>query len=273
MHDSRRQGNAGETSFPETPMRINKFLARAGYCSRRQADEMVRAGRVTIDGRVAGVGETVHPGDTVCVDGRPVVAAVRTVLLAFHKPRGVVTTTDPGTPNNIMTLVDYPVRVFPVGRLDQYSSGLIFLTNDGDLARRILDPASGHEKEYVVRLDRPYPDALLERLSKGVVLDGRPTRPCVTERLGRRSFRMVLTEGRNRQIRRMCEACGYRVVGLRRIRIMNVALEDLPPGRWREIDPGGLFVTRGAGSGQGTRPGRGSGIRGRPATARRRVKR
>ena len=250
MDDTAGAGSTGDASSPETPVRINKFLARAGYCSRRQADDIIRAGRVTINGRVASLGETVSGDDDVRVDGAPVAHRPPPVVLAFHKPRGVVTTTDPRTPDNIMARIDYPGRVFPVGRLDKSSSGLILLTNDGELARKVLNPAFAHEKEYVVRVDRPCSDDLLERLRNGVVLDGRPTRPCTVQRLGARSFRMVLTEGRNRQIRRMCEACGYRVVGLRRIRIMNVELEDLPPGAWRRVDPEQLFQDHAP----GTRP-------------------
>jgi len=222
-------------------VRINKYLARVGHCSRRQADALVAAGAVTINGEVAAPGSQVEPGAQVCVSGVPVGSAPPPVVLMFHKPAGVVTTTDQRVPNNIMSYIDYPGRVFPVGRLDQSSSGLILLTNDGSISRRILDPAENHEKEYVVRVDRPFGDSLLKTLAQGVVLDGRPTRPCRVERLGARAFRMVLTEGRNRQIRRMCEACGYRVVRLRRVRIMNIELGDLAPGQWRRVDLSRLF--------------------------------
>ncbi len=241
MDDTGHTPGTGGESFPKGPVRINKYLARSGYCSRRQADTLVREERVTIDGRVALLGATVPPGARVRVDGEPVTPHPDTIVLAFNKPRGVVTTTDEREPDNIMSILNFPERVFPVGRLDRNSSGLILFTNDGDISRRILHPAYRHEKEYVVRLDRPFGDDLLACLRKGIVLDGRPTRPCSVERLGARAFRIVLTEGRNRQIRRMCEACGHRVLNLRRTRIMHIELGDLPPGKWRRLNPARLF--------------------------------
>ncbi len=219
-------------------VRINKFLSSAGVCSRREADRLVEEGRVTIDGVTAVCGSKVTDASTVCVDGKAVNAVEEKVLLAFNKPVGVVcTTTDAQGGRNIVDYIGYPVRIFPVGRLDKNSRGLIFMTNQGELSDRILRSRNGHEKEYVVRVDKPVTEEFLKKMAKGVYLDelDRTTNPCKITREGFKSFRIILKQGLNRQIRRMCQACGYQVEDLKRVRIMNVELGELPEGEYRQL--------------------------------------
>jgi 23S rRNA pseudouridine2604 synthase len=217
-------------------LRINRWFTEHGLCSRREADKWVEAGRVRINGRVAVHGDSVDEGDRIELDGKPVAPAEkRAVVLAYHKPPGIECTSDPRVAGNIIDAVDYPERVFHVGRLDKYSEGLILLTNRGELVNQILRARGRHEKEYVVEVDLPVPDAVLARMRAGIELDGRRTLPCRVSRLGARRFRIVLTEGRHRQIRRMCEASGLRVKRLVRVRVMNVELGTLRQGRWRRL--------------------------------------
>ena len=219
-------------------LRINLYLSRAGICSRREADVLVTEGRVTIDGKTAGSGCKVMPGQVVCLDGRPVGPSAEKVILAVNKPRGVVCTTDRRWGDRILEdLVDCPGRVFSAGRLDKDSEGLILMTNQGDLVDRIMRSSHGHEKEYIVTVDREVDEAFLARLGQGVFLPelGVKTRPCKVRKTGSREFHMILTQGLNRQIRRMCRTCGYKVVRLIRIRIMNICLGDLPVGKWRYL--------------------------------------
>lgn len=201
---------------------------------------MIREGRVTINRRVAGLGDRVGPGDVVEQDGHPVLREQVPVYIKFHKPVGVTTTTELHVPGNIIAYIGHPERIFPVGRLDKDSSGLILLTNNGDIVNRILRAEHGHEKEYLVRVDRPFDQAFLNRMARGVPILGKPTRPCVIRRRGPREFAIVLTEGRNRQIRRMCQALGYRVLALHRVRIMRITLGDLPAGQWKNLTEGEL---------------------------------
>lgn len=215
--------------------RLNKFIADSGYSSRREADRLIEEGRVTIDGRVAGLGERVPPGARVAVDGRSLDGAGEKVYLALNKPRGIVCTADRREPMNIVDYLDHPVRVYPVGRLDKDSEGLILLTSDGDIVNRLLRAAGGHEKEYEVQVDRPVTRAFMEKMSGGVEILGRVTLPCRIRRTGPNSFNIILIQGLNRQIRRMCEALGYRVTYLRRIRIMNIRLGGMKPGEWRAV--------------------------------------
>lgn len=217
-------------------MRINRFFTDHGICSRREADKLVAAGRVRLNGRVAVHGDAVEEGDKVELDGKRVrTPAKRAVVIAYHKPPGIECTSDPRVAENIIAAVNYPQRVFHVGRLDKFSEGLILLTNRGELVNAILRAGHGHEKEYVVEVDRPIPERALARIRAGIALDGRPTLPCVAERLAPRVFRLVLTEGRNRQIRRMCEALELGVKKLVRVRVMNIELGDLKLGRWRKL--------------------------------------
>jgi 23S rRNA pseudouridine2604 synthase len=218
-------------------VRINKFFTEQGFCSRRAADRMIEEGRVRINGRVAVVGDQVTDADAVTVDGRVVSHRPPPVYLAYHKPVGVTCTTEPHVAGNIVHAVGYRERIFPIGRLDKDSSGLILLTNDGDIVNRILRAEFGHEREYVVTVDRPYPLSFLKQLEKGVLVVGEKTRPCRTQKVDATTFRITLTEGRNRQIRRMCTALGYRVVGLVRVRIMHIRLGELPTGKWRHLMP------------------------------------
>ena len=216
-------------------IRINKFFTEHGLASRRGADRLIEEGRVTINGRQAVLGDVVSPDDRVTLDGRPVTWGHARVYIKYHKPIGITTTTESAVEGNIIAAINHPDRIFPVGRLDKDSSGLIFLTNDGDLVNQILRAEFGHEREYRVEVDRPITEAFLGRMSTGVLVLGRPTLPCKVWGVGRRRFQIVLTEGRNRQIRRMCETLGYHVVALQRTRIMHVTLDGLPVGTWADL--------------------------------------
>lgn len=216
--------------------RINKYLSEVGYCSRREADKLIDAGRVTINGVVPEMGTKVWPGDEVRIDNKPIKPQEEDfVYLAFNKPRGIVCTTDSRVEkDNIIDFINYPKRIFPIGRLDKYSEGLILLTNDGDIVNKILRARNNHEKEYIVRVNYPIDADFILRMSNGVPILDTITRKCKVELIDDYSFRIVLTQGLNRQIRRMCEYLGYRVATLKRIRIMNVKL-NLPVGQWREL--------------------------------------
>src|SRR6059036_3449684 len=218
-------------------VRINKFFTEQGFCSRRAADRMVGESRVRINGRVAVLGDQVTDADVVTVDGHAVSRRPPLAYLAYHKPVGVTCTTESHVAGNIVHAVGYPERIFPIGRLDKDSSGLILLTNDGDIVNRILRAEFGHEREYLVTVDRPYPPSFLDRLERGVLILGKKTSPCRTKKVDATTFRITLTEGRNRQIRRMCSALGYRVEALRRTRIMHIRLGDLPVAKWRLLTP------------------------------------
>lgn len=218
-------------------MRINKFLAESGACSRREADAWIAAGRVTVNGAVAELGTRVADGDAVAVDGRPVEAKPRRVYLALNKPVGVECTTDRDVAGNIVDFVGHRERIFPIGRLDKDSEGLILLTNDGDVVNHVLRAENAHEKEYVVAVDRPLTPEFLAGMARGVPILGTVTNPCRISQVGRNTFRIVLTQGMNRQIRRMCEHFDYTVRRLQRVRIMHVRLGDLPLGKWRNLTP------------------------------------
>jgi 23S rRNA pseudouridine2604 synthase len=218
-------------------MRLNKYLSETGTCSRREADAWIAAGRVTIDGEVATLGTQVKPGDDVRVDGRRVGERRRKVYIALNKPRGIECTTDRDVPDNIVDFVGHGERIFPVGRLDKDSEGLILLTNDGDIVNGILRTEHGHEKEYLVTVDRPVTQAFLEGLTRGVPILETVTKPCTATAAGKNTFRIVLTQGLNRQIRRMCEHFGYTVRVLQRVRIMHLRLGRLRPGEWRPLTP------------------------------------
>lgn len=216
--------------------RINKFLSEVGYCSRRAADALIEQGRVTINGKVPEMGTKIAVGDEVRVDGKLIDDTnEKPVYIAFNKPVGIVCTTDTKVEkDNIIDFLKYPKRIFPIGRLDKMSEGLIFLTNDGDIVNKILRARNHHEKEYVVTIDKPVTPKFLEQMRNGVPILNTVTRKCEVEEISRYQFRIVLTQGLNRQIRRMCEFLEYRVKKLRRIRIMNVKL-DIPVGQWRDL--------------------------------------
>ena len=216
-------------------MRLNKYLAETGACSRRQADQWIDAGRVTVNGTRAVLGTQVDDGDDVRVDGQPLRAKPRRVYLALNKPVGVECTTDRDVPGNIVDFVGYPERIFPIGRLDKDSEGLILLTNDGDIVNNVLRAENEHEKEYIVAVDRPLTPAFLAGMAAGVPILDTVTNPCRVTQVGKNTFRIVLTQGLNRQIRRMCEHFDYTVRRLQRVRIMHVQLGTLPLGKWREL--------------------------------------
>lgn len=217
-------------------MRINKFLSEAGVCSRREGDRMIAAGRVMINGLPASAGDQVKEGDTVLVDNKPVAKQEKMIVLLLNKPRGIVcSTVSTHGEQNIVDYVNYPTRVFPVGRLDKASEGAILLTNRGDWVNDVLRGRYEHEKEYHVTIDRPYDQHFLEQMSAGVEILDQVTKPCQVYPISADQFGIILTQGINRQIRRMCEALGYEVTKLERIRFMNITLGDLPRGQYREL--------------------------------------
>jgi len=217
--------------------RINKYLSEFGYCSRRVADRLIEQGKVTINGKIPEMGTKVQEGDKVEVEGQRIKKATKqkNIYLAFNKPAGIVCTTDRRLePNNVIDFINYPTRIFPIGRLDKPSEGLLFLTNDGDIVNKILRSRNNHEKEYIVSLNRPINRDFIQRMSNGVEILDTITKNCLVEQLGQKKFKIILTQGLNRQIRRMCESLGYRVKSLKRVRIMNIKL-DVPLGKYREI--------------------------------------
>ena len=219
-------------------MRLNKYISETGLCSRREADARIEAGRVTINGVVATLGTQVAAGDVVCVDGKPVGVQERHVYIALNKPVGITSTIETHVPGNLLEVVKYPQRIFPIGRLDKDSEGLILLTNNGDIVNEILRSENEHEKEYIVTVDRPVTELFLSGMASGVRILGTVTKPCQVEQLGPATFRIILTQGLNRQIRRMCSFFGYKVRRLQRVRIINLRLGELKPGQWRELAPG-----------------------------------
>lgn len=222
-------------------IRINKFLSEAGVCSRREGDRLLEEGKISIDGIPAQKGQRVLPEQEVRVNGKLVSKEEEEIFIAFYKPKGIVCTTakeENGIPvKNAVEYIDYPKRIYPVGRLDQASEGLLLLTNQGQIMEEILRSRYGHEKEYFVRVNKPIDDAVLDKMRKGVPILDQVTKPCKIKRESKDSFRIILTQGLNRQIRRMCDYFGYRVVFLRRDRVMNITLEGLKKGRYRELTP------------------------------------
>jgi len=219
----------------EQNIRLNKWIAETGYSSRREADKLIEAGRVTIDGRKGVLGDQVSPGASVRVDGIELRPVRRRIYIALHKPLGIVCTADPREPGNVVDFVGHGERLFPIGRLDKDSTGLLLMTNDGDIVNPILRAANGHEKEYIVTVDKPITPEFIEKMCAGVEILGQTTLPCRITPEGPRRFRLILTQGLNRQIRRMCEAHSYNVTELKRVRIMNVHLGRLLPGHWRNL--------------------------------------
>lgn len=217
-------------------IRINKYLSEVGFCSRRAADQLLEEGRITINGKVPELGTRVSDEDDILVDGKPIKKVEEEfVYIAFNKPVGIVCTTDTKREkNNIIDYIDHPKRIFPIGRLDKPSEGLILLTSDGDIVNKILRARNNHEKEYYVRVDKPITEKFLEKMRNGVPILDTITKKCEVEKIDTMNFRIVLTQGLNRQIRRMCEYLGYDVKKLKRVRIMNIKL-DLPVGKWRDL--------------------------------------
>ena len=216
-------------------IRLNKYIASSGLCSRREADTLIESGKVTINGEVALQGSKVMDGDIVLVNGRKVTPDDDMVYIAFNKPLGVTCTTDRRDPSNIIDYIGFDERIFPVGRLDKNSSGLILLTNDGSIVNKLLRAENGHEKEYLVTVNRPYDKNFLRSMESGVPVLGQLTLPCKLKPAGDTTFKIILHQGLNRQIRRMCEYLGYKVTRLKRIRFMNISLGDLETGKWRYL--------------------------------------
>jgi len=221
-----------------TTLRINKFFTQHGICSRREADRLIEAGRVTINQQIAKIGDQVGPHDVIARDGQVIPWVNAPIYLKYHKPIGVTTTSEAHVPRNIIAEIGHPERIFPIGRLDKDSSGLILLTNDGDIVNEVLRTEHGHEREYDVTVDHPFDQSFIDRMTRGVMILDRPTKPCRIERFAPARFRIILTEGRNRQIRRMCQVLGYRVTRLNRIRIMHITIEGLGEGEWAELTEG-----------------------------------
>ena len=217
-------------------IRLNRYISESGVASRRAADRMIEEGRVSVNGKTAVLGDRVSDGDEVCVDGNPVSRVKEDIILVFNKPRGITCTSNPDDPDNVIDFIGYPKRIYSIGRLDKDSRGLLLMTNNGDLADRIMRSRYGHEKEYIVTVNREATDSFLKKMSEGVRLDdGVLTKKCDVERIWDDQFRIVLRQGLNRQIRRMCESFGYRVTDLQRVRIMNIELGKLKEGRYRDI--------------------------------------
>lgn len=225
-------------SSTEGGIRLNKYLSELGYCSRREADKLIAAGRVRINGQAVVMGQKVAPQDHISVDGMQLQQKEnKAVYLAFHKPVGIVCTTDTRVEkDNIIDFINYPKRIFPIGRLDKASEGLILLTNDGDIVNKILRARNNHEKEYVVTVNKPITQTFIQNMGNGVPILDTVTKKCEVAQIHKNQFKIILTQGLNRQIRRMCEALNYRVTALRRVRIMNIHL-DLKVGKWRHLHP------------------------------------
>ena len=216
-------------------IRLNKYIASSGLCSRREADTLIESGKVTINGEVAVQGSKVMDGDVVLVNGMKVTPEDDMIYIAFNKPLGVTCTTDKRDPSNIIDYIGFDERIFPVGRLDKNSSGLILLTNDGSIVNKLLRAENGHEKEYLVTVNRPYDKNFIRSMESGVPVLGQLTLPCKLKPAGDKTFKIILHQGLNRQIRRMCEYLGYKVTRLKRIRFMNITLGDLETGKWRYL--------------------------------------
>ena len=216
-------------------LRLNKFLSEAGVCSRREADRLIEAGRVTVDGKKAETGMKITPGQEVRVDQKLVKPEEEMIVLAINKPRGIVCTEEKREPDNIIRFLNYPTRITYAGRLDKDSEGLLLMTNNGDIINKMMRAGNYHEKEYLVTVDKPVTEEFLQHMARGVPILDTVTRPCQVKKEGKKTFRIVLTQGLNRQIRRMCEALGYKVVTLKRVRIMQIRLGDLKPGQYRPL--------------------------------------
>jgi 23S rRNA pseudouridine2604 synthase len=216
---------------------INKYISDTGICSRREAEKYIVEERVTINNKIAKLGNRVNLGDVVKVDGEKLKTVTNDIYIAFNKPVGIVCTTELKIKNNIIQYINHPKRMFPIGRLDKESEGLIFLTNDGNIVNKILRAGNNHEKEYIVTVDKPINDNFIERMSNGIPMLGTVTNKCKVEMQSTYVFKIILTQGLNRQIRRMCSFCGYEVRKLKRVRIMNIGLKNLKLGEWREFTP------------------------------------
>jgi 23S rRNA pseudouridine2604 synthase len=220
---------------------LNKFISDTGYCSRREADNLITKGRVLLNNKPAKLGNRYKPGDSVEVDGSLVTSASqkkkkeKLIYIAFNKPVGVTTTTEENIRGNIITYINHPKRIFPIGRLDKDSEGLIFLTNDGDIVNKILRAGNNHEKEYIVKVNKPIEPFFIQKMAAGVRIKDGTTKPCIVKSISKHTFRIVLKQGMNRQIRKMCEVFDYTVMSLQRVRIMHIKLKDIAVGKWRYL--------------------------------------
>ena len=219
----------------ENPINLNKYISSTGICSRREAEKLIVDGKVTINGKPTQLGNRVFEGDLVKINGKPLKAKPKTLYIAFNKPIGIVCTTDSKERKNIVKYINHPKRLFPIGRLDKPSEGLIFLTNDGDIVNKILRAGNNHEKEYIVTVKQPISSEFIQKMGNGIPILGTVTKKCKVEKINEFTFKIVLTQGLNRQIRRMCEFLNYDVTKLQRTRIMNVELSNLKIGEWREL--------------------------------------
>ncbi|NCB91130.1 MAG: pseudouridine synthase [Clostridia bacterium] len=219
-------------------VRLNKYLSEAGVCSRREADRLTQEGKITVDGVTAELGMKISQSSIVKVNGKLVTKEEERILLAFHKPAGIVCTAEKREKNNVIDYINYPKRIFPIGRLDKDSTGLLLMTNDGELVNKIMRAGNYHEKEYLVRINRPVTKDFCLKMAEGVSILDTVTRPCKVEQTGKNEFRIILTQGLNRQIRRMCEALGCKVTALKRVRIMNITLGNLKEGTYRSLYEG-----------------------------------
>ena len=222
--------------------RINKFISETGFYSRRDADKLIEAGRVTINGIKPEMGTKVNPGDKIEIDGKPLKSKEASIYLAFNKPIGITCTTDLKDKDNIIDFINHPKRIFPIGRLDKPSEGLIFLTNDGDIVNKILRAGNNHEKEYVVTIDKSITPEFIKKMGNGVAILETVTQKCFIEQQDKTRFRIILTQGLNRQIRRMCEVLGFSVIKLKRVRIMNIKLDGIAIGKWRYLTDDEIFI-------------------------------
>ncbi len=237
MHSGKKKESNSKLSDASELISINKYISSTGFCSRREADKYIEQQRVTINGKTVGLGARVAAGDKVAVDGEAIKLKTsnKPVYIALNKPVGITSTTDTKDKTNIISFLNYPKRIFPIGRLDKDSDGLIFLTNDGDIVNKILRAENNHEKEYIVMVDKAITPDFIQKMGNGVPVLDTITQKCFVKQEGSRKFRIILTQGLNRQIRRMCEYLGYEVKKLTRIRIMNVELGNLVPGKWRYL--------------------------------------
>lgn len=223
------------THHPEST-RLNKAIGESGYCSRRQADVLIEQGKVLVNGKIAGLGDRVMPDDEISVDGTIITKIEKSIYIALNKPIGITCTTDTRIKDNVIDFIKHKERIFHIGRLDKPSEGLLLMTNDGDIVNKILRAGNKHEKEYVVKVKRRITDDFIKKMANGVPILDTVTKKCKVEKMGRYIFKITLIQGLNRQIRRMCEYLGYEVVSLKRIRIMNIQLGELPVGKWRNLN-------------------------------------
>ena len=228
----------------DSSISLNKFISSTGICSRREADKWIDAERVKINGKIAKKGNRVFEEDEVTIDDKPLIAKPELVYIALNKPPGITCTTDLKDKDNIIDFVKHPKRIFPIGRLDKASTGLILLTNDGDIVNQILRVENKHDKEYIVSTDIPITDQFIRRMANGIPILGTVTKKCVVKKISQYKFKIILTQGLNRQIRRMCDYLGYRVFTLKRVRIMNITLDGITEGNWRDLSPEELQVLK-----------------------------